>query len=220
MPTGYQAAENCDIAPGDVVAVWGAGPVGLFAVQSALLLGAARVICIDRLDDRLERAKKFGADTINFDREDALAALNRKTGGRGPDAAIDAVGLEAHAFTVDALLDKAKQLGKVAFDRTHAVRQAIYACAKGGVVSIPGAYVGLVDMFPLGQAFAKGLRLRMGQTNVHKYVPKLLELIANDTLQPQSVVTHRYRLDDAPEAYQLFMSKQDRCQKVVLTPAN
>jgi threonine dehydrogenase-like Zn-dependent dehydrogenase len=218
LPTGYQAAENCDIQPGDVVAVWGAGPVGLFAVESALLLGAARVICIDRLEDRLERAAKLGAETINFDREDTLAALNRKTGGRGPDAAIDAVGLEAHAFTPDALIDKAKQVTKVAFDRTHAVRQAIYTCAKGGVVSIPGAYVGLVDMFPLGQAFAKGLRLRMGQTNVHKYVPKLLDLIASGSLAPQTIISHRYRLEDAPEAYELFMNKEDHCQKVVLTP--
>ncbi len=219
LPTGYQAAENCDIKPGDVVAVWGAGPVGLFAVQSALLLGAARVICIDRLGDRLARAEKLGAETINFDRDDTLRELNRRTGGRGPDAAIDAVGLEAHAFTADALLDKAKQLTKVAFDRTHAVRQAIYTCAKGGVVSIPGAYVGLVDMFPLGQAFAKGLRLRMGQTNVHKYVPKLLELIASGSIEPQAIISHRYRLEDAPEAYRLFMSKEDHCEKVVLTPA-
>jgi threonine dehydrogenase-like Zn-dependent dehydrogenase len=218
LPTGYQAAENCEIEAGDVVAVWGAGPVGLFAVQSALLLGAARVICIDRLEDRLDRAAKLGAETINFDREDTLAALNRKTGGRGPDAAIDAVGLEAHAFTADALIDKAKQATKVAFDRTHAVRQAIYTCAKGGVVSIPGAYVGLVDMFPLGQAFAKGLRLRMGQTNVHKYVPKLLQLIIDGAITPQSIITHRYRLEEAPDAYELFMNKQDRCQKVVLTP--
>ena len=219
FPTGYQAAEQCDIKDGDVVAVWGAGPVGLFTVQSALLLGASRVICIDRLDDRLERARKLGAETINFDEQDTLVELNRKTGGRGPDAAIDAVGLEAHAFTADALLDKAKQVTKVAFDRTHVVRQAIYTCAKGGVVSIPGAYVGLVDLFPLGQAFAKGLRLRMGQTNVHKYIPKLMEYIQAGTVDPRAIITHRFRLEEAAEAYDLFMNKQDRCQKVVLHPA-
>ena len=219
LPTGYQAAEQCDIKDGDVVAVWGAGPVGLFAVQSALLLGASRVVSIDRIADRLDRARALGAETINFDEQDTLVELNRKTGGRGPDAAIDAVGLEAHAFTPDALIDKAKQVAKVAFDRTHVVRQAIFTVAKGGVVSIPGVYVGLVDMFPLGQAFAKGIRLRMGQTNVHKHVPKLLAYIQSGAIEPRSIITHRFRLEEAPEAYELFMNKTDRCEKVVLHPA-
>jgi len=216
FPTGYQAAENCDIEPGHVVAVWGCGPVGLFTIQSALLLGAARVIAIDRLPDRLESARALGAETIDFERDDVLVELNRRTGGRGPDAVIDAVGLEAHAMTPDALLDKAKQFTKTAFDRTHVIRQAVYACAKGGVLSIPGVYVGLVDLFPLGQLFAKGLRVRGGQTNVHKYVPMLLDHVANGRIQPQSIISHRFHLNDAPAAYDLFMNKTDHCQKVVL----
>ncbi len=219
LPTGYQAAENCDIEPGDVVAVWGCGPVGLFAIESAFLLGAARVIAIDRLSDRLERARERGAETIDFDRDEVLSQLLARTGGRGPDAVIDAVGLEAHAMTPDALLDRAKQLTKTTFDRTHVVRQAVYACAKGGVVSIPGAYVGLVDLFPLGQIFAKGLRVRAGQTNVHRYLPMLLEHIANGRVRPERVITHRFPLEAAAEAYELFMKKADACEKVVLHPA-
>jgi len=216
FPTGYQAAENCDIEPGHIVAVWGCGPVGLFTIVSALLLGAERVIAIDRLPDRLERARALGAETIDFDRDDVLRELNRRTGGRGPDAVIDTVGLEAHAMTPDAVLDKVKQFSKVAFDRTHVVRQAVYACAKGGVVSIPGVYVGLVDLFPLGQIFAKGLRLRAGQTNVHKYVPVLLDHIAKGRVRPESIITHRFALSEAPAAYDLFMNKTDACEKVVL----
>ncbi|GAC1614933.1 MAG: hypothetical protein NVS4B5_04090 [Vulcanimicrobiaceae bacterium] len=142
--------------------------------------------------------------------------LLRRTGGRGPDAVIDAVGLEAHAATPDAVLDKVKQFTKLGFDRIHVVRQAVYACAKGGVVSIPGVYVGLVDLFPLGQIFAKGLRVRTGQTNVHKYVPLLMEHIANGRIRPETVISHRFRLEDAPEAYDLFMHKADNCEKVVL----
>ena len=218
LPTGYQAAEQCDIKSGDVVAVWGCGPVGLFAMQSAMLLGAARVIAIDLLPDRLERARAFGAIPINFEEQDVLFELNKFTGGRGPDAAIDAVGLEAHAFTADSVLDKAKQVAKMAFDRTHVVRQAIFACAKGGVVSIPGAYVGTTDLFPLGQLFAKGLRVRAGQTNVHKYVPTLLEHIREGRLHPEEIITHRLRLDEAPDAYEMFMNKTDHCEKVVLRP--
>ncbi len=218
FPTGYQAVEQCDIHSGDVVAIWGCGPVGQFAIQSALLLGASRVIAIDRIEDRLERAREFGAIAINFDETDVLQALNRHTGGRGPDAAVDAVGLEAHAFTADAVLDKAKQVAKVAFDRTHVVRQAIYACAKGGTVSIAGAYVGATDLFPLGQLFAKSLKIKTGQTNVHRYVPKLMELIANGTIDPRRIITHRLSLDEAAEGYDMFMHKTDKCQKVVLHP--
>jgi threonine dehydrogenase-like Zn-dependent dehydrogenase len=218
FPTGYQAAEQCDIEPGDVVAIWGCGPVGQFAIQSALLLGASRVIAIDRIADRLEKARAFGAEAVDFDEQDVLFELNRRTGGRGPDAVIDAVGLEAHAFTPDAVLDKAKQLVKLSFDRTHVIRQAIYACAKGGTVSMPGVYVGVADLFPLGQLFAKGLQLRAGQTNVHRYIPKLLELVQSGRIDPRQVISHRFALDDAPEAYELFMTKTDHCQKVVLHP--
>jgi threonine dehydrogenase-like Zn-dependent dehydrogenase len=218
LPTGYQAAEQCDLEPGDTVAIWGCGPVGQFAIQSALLLGASRVIAIDRIPDRLEKAREFGADVVNFEEQDVLLELNRRTGGRGPDAVIDAVGLEAHAFTPDALLDKAKQAVKLSFDRTHVIRQAIYACAKGGIVSMPGVYVGVADLFPLGQMFAKGLQLRGGQTNVHRYIPKLLEHIETGRLDPRRVISHRFRLDEAPAAYELFMTKRDHCQKVVLHP--
>ena len=219
FPTGYQAAESCEITPASVIAVWGCGPVGLFAVQSALLLGAARVIAIDRVPDRLERARAFGAETIDFDEQDVLKELNRLTGGRGPDGCIDAVGLEAHAFTPDSILDKAKQIAKLSFERTHAVRQAIYACGKGGIVSIPGAYGGPSDLFPLGQLFAKSLKIKTGQTNVHRYVPMLMEHIANGRIDPRQIISHRFALDEAAHAYDIFTKKSDACQKVVLHPA-
>ena len=214
LPTGYQAAEQCEVKDGDIVAIWGCGPVGLFAIQSALLLGAQRVIAIDRLDDRLERARKLGAETVNFEREDAVAALSQRTGGRGPDAVIDCVGMEAHAFTVDALLDTTKQGAKMRLDRAHVLRQAIYGCAKGGIVSIAGVYLGLLDLFPLGAAFAKGLRFRMGQTNVHRYVPLLLEKIREGRIQPREIITHRFELDVARgHAYQALRRKDGHLPK-------
>ncbi len=219
FPTGYQAVEQCDIKPGDVVAIWGCGPVGLFAIQSAFLLGASKVIAIDRLRDRLERAQGFGAEAVDFDRDDVLVQLKRRTAGRGPDAVIDCVGMEAHAATIDAMLDKVKQVAKLTLDRTHVVRQAIYTCAKGGAVSIPGVYVGFVDLFPLGAVFAKGLRLRTGQTNVHKYIPTLMEYIANGRIKPEAIITHRFGLSEAAEAYKMFAEKNDDVQKIVLNPA-
>lgn len=219
FPTGYQAVEQCDIKPGDVVAIWGCGPVGLFAIQSAFLLGASKVIAIDRLSDRLERAQGYGAEPVHFEKDDVLKELNRRTAGRGPDAVIDCVGMEAHAATVDALLDKVKQVAKLTLDRTHVVRQAIYTCAKGGAVSIPGVYIGFVDMFPLGTLFAKGLRLRTGQTNVQRYLPTLLDYIAKGKIKPQDIITHRFGLTEAAEAYKMFVDKSDDVQKIVLDPA-
>jgi len=220
FPTGYMAAENCAIAPGDVVAVWGAGPVGLFAMKSAFLLGAERVIAIDRVPERLDLARdQCGAETLNLDTDDVLDALQTMTGGRGPDSCIDAVGLEAHgAGSLGARYDAAKTRILLATDRLEVLRQAIMACGKGGVVSIPGVYGGYLDKVPFGAAFAKGLTLKMGQTHVHKYLPRLLDHIERGDIDPRFVVSHRLSLDDAPGAYQTFLDKADGCTKVVLSP--
>ena len=219
FPTGYMAAENCDIRPGDTVAVWGCGPVGLFAIRSAYLLGAGRVVAIDRFPDRLElAASACKADVINYEETDVSDELRAMTGGQGPDACIDAVGLEAHGTTLDAWYDLAKTTMYMATDRPHALRQAIHACRKGGTVSIPGVYGGFLDKFPLGPAFAKGLTLRMGQTHMHKYMPKLLALIEQGAIDPSFLITHRVSLDAAPEMYRTFRDKQDGCIKVVMKP--
>jgi threonine dehydrogenase-like Zn-dependent dehydrogenase len=219
FPTGYMAAENCDIKRGDTVAVWGCGPVGQFAIKSAYLLGAERVIAIDRFPDRLAMAAaESKAEIIDYTRVDVLDELRAMTGGQGPDACIDAVGLEAHGTTLDAWYDRAKTSVHLATDRPHALRQAIAACRKGGTLSIPGVYGGFLDKFPLGAAFAKGLTLKMGQTHVHKYLPSLLERIERGEIDPSFVVTHRVGLDAAPEMYRTFREKQDRCIKVVLKP--
>jgi threonine dehydrogenase-like Zn-dependent dehydrogenase len=219
FPTGYMAAENCDIKRGDTVAVWGCGPVGQFAIKSAYLLGAERVIAIDRFPDRLAMAAaESKAEIIDYTRVDVLDELRAMTGGQGPDACIDAVGLEAHGTTLDAWYDRAKTSVHLASDRPHALRQAIAACRKGGTLSIPGVYGGFLDKFPLGAAFAKGLTLKMGQTHVHKYLPSLLERIERGEIDPSFVVTHRVGLDAAPEMYRTFREKQDRCIKVVLKP--
>jgi threonine dehydrogenase-like Zn-dependent dehydrogenase len=214
------AAENCNIRPGDTVAVWGCGPVGQFAIQSALLLGAERVIAIDRFPERLAMAAAFGkALPLNYEETDVDRELRALTGGQGPDACIDAVGLEAHGSTLDAWYDRVKTSVYMATDRVHALRQAINACRKGGTVSIPGVYGGWLDKFPLGAAFAKGLTLKMGQTHVHRYLPRLLEHIERGDIDPSFVVTHRVTLDEAPEMYQVFRDKRDDCIKVVMTPA-
>jgi threonine dehydrogenase-like Zn-dependent dehydrogenase len=219
FPTGYMAAENCDIKPGDTVAVWGCGPVGQFAIKSAYLLGAERVIAIDRFADRLEMASREGkAETINYMHADVPEALRTLTGGQGPDACIDAVGLESHGTTIDAWYDRAKAATYLATDRPHAIREAIRACRKGGTLSIPGVYGGFLDKFPLGAAFGKGLTMKMGQTHVHKYLPKLLARIEQGQIDPSFVVTHRVKLDDAPEMYRTFRDKQDHCIKVVMSP--
>jgi threonine dehydrogenase-like Zn-dependent dehydrogenase len=220
FPTGYMAAENCDIQPGDTVAVWGCGPVGQFAIQSARLLGAERVIAIDRFPERLEMAKRWGrAETINYEGIDVVEELKLRTGGRGPDACIDAVGLEAHGTTLDARYDQVKQNLRLTRDRVHVLREAIQACRKGGTVSIPGVYGGFVDKLPIGAAFSKGLTFRMGQTHVHRYLRPLLERIQAGEIDPSFVITHRMDLEDAEAAYAMFREKANRCIKVVLKPA-
>ena len=219
FPTGYMAAENCGIRPGDTVAVWGCGPVGQFAIKSAYLLGAERVIAIDRFPERLALAFSHGgAQTLDYTKVDVLDALRALTGGQGPDACIDAVGLEAHGTTLDAWYDRAKTATYLATDRPHALRQAINACRKGGTVSIPGVYGGWLDKFPLGAAFAKGLTLKMGQTHMHKYMPILLERIERGDIDPSFIITHRIGLEDAPAMYRTFRDKQDACIKVVMKP--
>ena len=217
FPTGYMAAENCNIKPGDIVAIWGAGPVGQFAIRSALLLGASRVIAIDNIPSRLELAKKGGAEVLNYNDGDVVDRLRQLTAGRGPDSCIDAVGLEAHGSTVDAIYDYAKMAMKLETDRPHAVRQAIQSCRKGGTISIPGVYGGVVDKFPLGVAFSKGLTFKMGQTNVHKYLKPLLNRVERGEIDPSFVITHRMSLDQGAEGYSTF-DAQDGCIKVVLRP--
>jgi threonine dehydrogenase-like Zn-dependent dehydrogenase len=219
LPTGYQAAEFCAIKPGDTVAVWGCGPVGQFAIRSAYMLGAERVIAIDRVPERLELARSYGkADVLNYEEDTVLEALREMTSGRGPDSCIDAVGLEAHGGGLDGFYDRVKQSLRLETDRPTALRLAIQACRKGGVVSIPGVYGGLLDKFPLGAAFNKGLTLKMGQTHVHRYTKPLLERIERGDIDPSGIITHRLKLDAAPEAYRTFRDKKDKCIKVVMTP--
>jgi threonine dehydrogenase-like Zn-dependent dehydrogenase len=221
LPTGYMAAENCGIRAGDTVAVWGAGPVGQMAIKSAFLLGAHRVIAIDRWPARLLMAATQGkAETINYEAiPDVVEELKQRTGGRGPDACIDAVGTEAHGTSLDALYDRAKVAIGLGSDRAHALRQAIQACRKGGVVSVPGVYGGLLDKVPIGAAFAKALTLRMGQTHVHRYLRPLLTMIEDGRLDPSFIVSHRWPLGRAPEAYQMWNDKADDCTKIVLDPS-
>ncbi|HYE02534.1 MAG TPA: zinc-dependent alcohol dehydrogenase [Phycisphaerales bacterium] len=219
FPTGWQAAEQCSIRPGDVVAVWGCGPVGLFALKSARLLGAERVIAIDHEPERLAlAASACGAEPVNFDNQTIHDALKELTGGRGPDACIDAVGLEAHGMSADAVYDRVKTGLYAATDRVHALRQAIRCCRKGGTVSIPGVYAGIADKFPIGVAFNKGLTLRMGQTHVHRYMRPLLELILQGRIDPAFLISHRLPLEDAPAAYAAFAARTHDCIKVVMDP--
>jgi threonine dehydrogenase-like Zn-dependent dehydrogenase len=219
FPTGYMAAEACGIQDGDIVAVWGCGPVGQFAIRSALLLGAERVLAIDREPARLAMAADAGAvETINYAEEDVTEDLKERTGGRGPDHCIDCVGMEAYGKSVDALYDRAKTTLMLSQDRPTALRQALQACRKGGTVSIPGVYGGLLDKLPFGAAFAKGLTLKMGQTHVQRYLQPLLDLVEKGRIDPSFVVTHRMRLEDAPQAYETFKHEKDGCIKVVLSP--
>ena len=220
FPTGYMAAENADIEPGDTLAVWGCGPVAQMAIQSAWMLGAGRVIAIDRVPERLAMARTAGrAETINFDEQDVYETLNSLTQGRGPDRCIDAVGCEAHETGgIDAIVDKVKAAVMLGTDRAHVIRQAIYCCRKAGTVSIPGVYIGMIDKFPLGQAMAKGLTLKSGQTHVQRYTRPLLEKIEAGEIDPSFVITHRLPLEEAPGAYKTFRDKEDGCIKVVLKP--
>jgi threonine dehydrogenase-like Zn-dependent dehydrogenase len=220
LPTGYMAAENCNIQPGDTVAVWGCGPVGQFAIKSAYLLGAERVIAIDRFQERLQLAQdEGGAIPLNYERVDSVVeALIEMTGGRGPDSCIDAVGMEAHGSGIDAWYDWGKQQVRMQTDRPTALRQVFQACRKGGTVSIPGVYGGLIDKVPMGAAFNKGLTLRMGQTHVQRYMNPLLQRIEKGEIDPSYIITHRISLDEAPDAYSTFRDKEDNCIKVVLRP--
>jgi threonine dehydrogenase-like Zn-dependent dehydrogenase len=218
FPTGFMAAENCNIQPGDVIAVWGCGPVGQFAIRSALLLGAGRVIAIDTVAERLAMAAAGGAETLDSMDPDVFYKLRNMTGGIGPDACIDAVGLEAHGPHIDFVYDKVKTMTFLATDRISALRQAIHSCRKGGTVSVPGVYGGFLDKLPYGAAMNKGLTMKTGQTHVHKYLPRLLRYIENGDIDPSFVVTHRVSIDRAPEMYRTFRDKQDGCIKVVMQP--
>jgi threonine dehydrogenase-like Zn-dependent dehydrogenase len=219
FPTGYMAADVCNIQPGDIIAVWGCGPVGQFVIKSAYLLGAHRVIAIDDCPERLHLAETQGRATVlNFHDVDILERLDELTGGRGPDACIDAVGLEAHGMTPGAVYDRMKTSMYLATDRPNVLRQAIQACRKGGTVSIPGVYGGFLDKIPFGAAFAKGLTFKMGQTHVHRYMRPLLERIHRGEIDPTFIITHRLPLTDAPQAYRVFKENRDHCIKVVLKP--
>jgi threonine dehydrogenase-like Zn-dependent dehydrogenase len=219
LPTGYMAAENCNIQPGDTVAVWGCGPVGLFAIKSAELLGAGRVVAIDRFPERLALAAQYGAtDVINYEQEEVYDRLMEMTGGVGPDSCIDAVGLEAHHGGVIGMYDRVKQALMMETERPHALRQAIHCCRKGGTLSIPGVYGGFADKVPVGAVMNKGLTVKTGQTHVHKYLRPLLNRIEAGHLDPSFIITHRLPLEEAPDAYATFQRKEDNCVKVVLKP--
>jgi threonine dehydrogenase-like Zn-dependent dehydrogenase len=217
--TGYMAADNCAIEPGDTVAVWGAGPVGQFCVRSAFLLGAERVIVIDDVPERLAMAAQHpGVETINFMETSVLDDLIQRTGGRGPDRCIDAVGLEAHGPSPGEVYDIVKGALRLGTDRPNVLRQAIQACRKGGTISIPGVYGGFVDKLNFGAAFSKGLTFKMGQTHVHKYLPTLMNHVVQGDIDPSFVITHRLPLADAAKGYDIFSKKEDHCIKIVLKP--
>ena len=220
LPTGYMAAEMCGITPGDTIAVWGCGPVGQFAIASAKMLGAERIIAIDRFPERLSMAaNKAGAtDTIHYEEQDVLDTLKELTGGMGPDACIDAVGTESHAPGLTYAYDRLKQALRLESDRPLALRQAIMACRNGGTVSVIGVYGGFIDKFPMGSFMNRSLTMRTGQCHVQRYMKPLLARIENGDIDPTFVVTHRMRLDAAPDGYAMFDRKQDDCVKVVLTP--
>jgi threonine dehydrogenase-like Zn-dependent dehydrogenase len=220
FPTGYMAAEQAGIEPGDTVAVWGCGPVAQFAIKSAWMFKAGRVVAIDRVPERLRMAQQHGkAETINFEKEDVYDTLMEMTKGRGPDRCIDAVGCEAHARgSFDAVFDKAKSATTPTTDRAHVLREAIMCCRKGGTLSIPGVYIGFPDTIPFGALMNKALTVKTGQTHVPKYHGLLLKKIQAGEIDPSFVVTHRLKLEDGPAAYKTFRDKQDGCVKVVLQP--
>lgn len=217
FPTGYMAAENCNIEPGDTVAVWGCGPVGQFAIRSAFLLGAERVIAVDKVPERLALAEAAGAILVNSEGK-TFEEIKEMTGGMGPDSCIDAVGMEAHGVTFDAKIDKAKQALRLSQDRPHALRQALHACRKGGTVSVPGVYGGFLDKIPFGLVVAKGLTIKTGQTHVQRYLQPLLDKIVQGVIDPSFVITHCLSLDEAPAGYRTFVEKRDGCIKIILKP--
>jgi threonine dehydrogenase-like Zn-dependent dehydrogenase len=220
FPTGYMAAENADIEKGDTVAVWGCGPVAQFTIQSAWMLGAGRVIAIDNVPERLAMAEAHGrAETINFDKEDVYERLQEMTKGRGPDRCIDAVGTEAHSGgAIGSVLDKVKTSLYLGTDRPSVLREIIMCCRKGGTMSVPGVYIGLVDKIPFGAFMNKGLTMRTGQTHTHRYLGPLLEKVQRGEIDPSFVITHRAGLSEGPDLYKKFRDKEDGCIKVVLTP--
>ena len=218
FPTGYMAAEQCNIQSGDTVAIWGCGPVGQFAIRSCFMLGAERVIAIDRFPERLRMAREGGADTIDYEETDAYDMLMQLTGGRGPDSCMDAVGLEAHMPGPLYYYDRIKQAVMSESDRPIALRQAIMACRNGGTVSVPGVYGGLIDKMPMGAVVNKALTIKTGQTHVQRYFKPLLDRIAHGDIDPSFVVTHRLKLDDAPIGFDIFNRKQDGCIKIVMAP--
>jgi len=219
FPTGWMAAENCNIQPGDTVAIWGCGPVGLFAMKSAWMLGAGRVIAIDRVPERLRKAREDCNDeTIDYSQTSVLMALKEMTGGRGPDSCMDAVGMEAHGHGLVGIYDKLKQTMRLETERPIALREAIIACRNGGTVSVPGVYGGLADKIPVGAFMNKGLTFKTGQTHMQRYLRPLLERVQKGEIDPSFVITHHLPLDDAPRGYKMFRDKQDECIKVVLKP--
>ncbi len=219
FPTGWQAAVACDIEPTDTVAIWGAGPVGQFAIRSAVLLGAKQVVCIDRVPERLAMARAGGALTINFDEESVLERLDELTHGKGPEKCIDCVGMEAHVTrSVDSMVDRAKQAVMLETDRPHVLREMIYVCRPGGVLSVPGVYGGLVDKIPFGAMMNKGLTLRTGQTHVARWTDDLLARIVDGQIDPSFVITHTVGLERGPEMYKTFRDKHDGCIKVIMKP--
>ena len=218
LPTGYMAAENCSIHPGDTIAVWGCGPVGLFAIASAMLLGAGRVIAIDRFPERLRKAESIGAEALDYESTDVQEALKEMTGGRGPDACIDAVGMEAHVHGFVGAYDRAKQALRLSTERPGVLRQAIQACRKGGTVSVPGVYGGFIDKLPFGAVVNKAITIKSGQTHVQRYMRPLLERIERGDFDPSFIVSHRLSLDDAAQGYEMFKNKEEECVKVVLKP--
>ncbi len=219
FPTAYMAVENCNVQPGDTIAIWGAGPVGQFAIKSAFLLGASQVVSIDDVPERLRLAERSGAKTIDMSRESVFNTLLDLTGGRGPDGCVDCVGLEAHGATFDAFLDKIKAATLLATDKPHALRQAIDCCRKGGTVSAPGVYGGFLDKFPFGAAFNKGLTFKMGQTHMQKYLRPLLERVQKNEIDLSFVITHRGTLNEAPSLYKTFHDHADQCIKCVMKPS-
>mgnify|MGYP001766501898 CR=1 FL=1 len=219
LPTGWQAAVQCDIQPEDTVAIWGCGPVGQMSIRSAILLGARQVIAIDTVPERLAMAEAGGATTIDFGEENVVERLNELTGGKGPEKCIDAVGMEAHATaSLDSMYDRVKQAVMLATDRPHVLREMMYVCRPAGTLSVPGVYGGLLDKIPFGMAMNKGLTIRMGQTHVNRWTDDLLRLIEGGKLDPSFVVTHTVGLEDGPAMYRTFREKEDGCVKVVLKP--
>ncbi|WP_128926222.1 zinc-dependent alcohol dehydrogenase [Bradyrhizobium guangxiense] len=220
FPTGWQAAAQCDIEPTDTVAIWGCGPVGQMAIRSAILLGANQVIAIDCLPERLSMAEAGGATTINFETESVLERLKELTDGKGPEKCIDCVGMESHvmASLPDTLLDRAKQMVMAESDRPHVLREMIYVCRPGGIISVPGVYSGLSDMLPMGAFMNKGLTMRTGQTHVNRWTDDLLRRIEDGEIDPSFVITHTVPLEQGPEMYQVFRDKRESCVKVVLKP--